>query len=268
MLACSATAELFRIDGAVLTITGADPSLVFDVGTSGDTDFWFGVREDASADDNDTLQIGDGTTPGTNPFLTIDTAGNVGIGTIAPTEELHVQDAAGAARILVEATTAGDSANLILDGDSAGAGNVVGQVQGRWNGGNIGLIRFFTGDDTGNKDEGDIAMGTYEGGVFAEHFRITQEGTIGSGTNAPKTDMTLGNDGILSGAEQDTPPAGDLVPVHGLQRPPLASRRSGRRAHRPLRRPRRDQLSQPDRHRDGDGERSGSMDQARCLRQH
>ena len=48
------------------------------------------AQEDADAVDDDTFQIGDGLTPGTNPFLTIKTDGNVGIGTTTVNEKLHV----------------------------------------------------------------------------------------------------------------------------------------------------------------------------------
>ena len=70
-------------------INSNDPSIVLDTLTATDTDFWLGVIEDAGGDDDDIFVIGDGATPGTNNFLTINTGGNVGIGTTAPDEELR-----------------------------------------------------------------------------------------------------------------------------------------------------------------------------------
>lgn len=60
---------------AAFTINAADPSVIFDTTTATDTDFWIGVQEDASGDDNDTLQIGKGTVKGTTPFFTWDKDG-------------------------------------------------------------------------------------------------------------------------------------------------------------------------------------------------
>ncbi|OGM63284.1 hypothetical protein A3A76_04530, partial [Candidatus Woesebacteria bacterium RIFCSPLOWO2_01_FULL_39_23] len=71
-------------------ISDADPTLIFDTATATDTDFWVGVVEDAGSDDDDYFRIGDGTTPGSNVFLTIDTNGLVGIGTSSPISRLHV----------------------------------------------------------------------------------------------------------------------------------------------------------------------------------
>lgn len=80
-----------------LTVNKADPSLVLDTTTATDTDFWLGVTEDAGGDDDDLFQIGDGTTPGTNPFLTINTSGLVGIGqtTAVSSEKLVIGTGSG-----------------------------------------------------------------------------------------------------------------------------------------------------------------------------
>jgi len=106
-----------------ITISGADPALILDTTTATDTDFWIGVTEDAGGDDDDTFEIGKGTTKGTTSFFTWDKDGGfiaqnltdavtgyqwldadggtpilnldttnerVGIGTAAPTGQLHV----------------------------------------------------------------------------------------------------------------------------------------------------------------------------------
>ena len=70
-----------------LTIQKTDPSVILDTVSATDTDFWMGVTEDAGGDDDDFFQIGDGTTPGTNPFVTIDTGGYVGISATATDPE-------------------------------------------------------------------------------------------------------------------------------------------------------------------------------------
>lgn len=62
-----------------ITIQKADPTLIYDVTTATDTDFWAGVQDDAGSDDDDTYQIGKGTTPGTTPRFTMTGAGAISL---------------------------------------------------------------------------------------------------------------------------------------------------------------------------------------------
>lgn len=75
-----------------ITIQKADPSLILDTLTGTDTDFWLGIQEDAGNDDDDLLQIGDGTSPGSNIHLTLNTSGNLGLGDTSPAATLTVGD--------------------------------------------------------------------------------------------------------------------------------------------------------------------------------
>ena len=58
----------------------ADPSIILNTTTGTDTDYWLGVNEDAGGDDDDFFQIGDGTTSGSNIALSINTSGQVAVG--------------------------------------------------------------------------------------------------------------------------------------------------------------------------------------------
>lgn len=120
-----------RFDGAVtynstqtatgdVTIQKADPSLIYDVTTATDTDFWAGVQDDAGSDDDDTYQIGTGTTPGSNVHLTIDTDGDVGIGNTDPAANFVV-DFPTAQTIAAGNTVAADACGSIKIISSAGA---------------------------------------------------------------------------------------------------------------------------------------------------
>ncbi|KKS20780.1 MAG: hypothetical protein UU80_C0043G0006, partial [candidate division WWE3 bacterium GW2011_GWA1_41_8] len=82
--------DVFLEMGGNLVLQSADSSIIFDTVTSGDTDFWMGVVDDAGSDDDDLFVIGDGTTLGSNRFLSIDTSGNVGIGSTSPSALLSV----------------------------------------------------------------------------------------------------------------------------------------------------------------------------------
>ncbi|KKT37284.1 MAG: hypothetical protein UW22_C0030G0002 [Candidatus Gottesmanbacteria bacterium GW2011_GWB1_44_11c] len=145
--------------GSIFT-TKADPSIVFDVTTATDTDFWLGVQDDAGSDDDDTFQIGDGSTPGTNPFLTINTSGSVGIGTTGPGSLLHV---AGTGVLTLGNT--GVTNGYINTTDSL----------------------YFNLDSNNNSTAERFVVATNRtadsGGT--ELFRIDENGNVGIGTTAP-----------------------------------------------------------------------------------
>lgn len=79
------TTELFSVDedgdvylsGSLLTAASEDPSVVLDEATASDTDYWYGINADQEGDNDDTFEIGTGTTPGSNSVWSIDGSGNV-----------------------------------------------------------------------------------------------------------------------------------------------------------------------------------------------
>lgn len=127
-------------------------------------------------------------------------------GTAEPSEHLDIQSSAGSVRAQVKSLNAAGSGNQILDGRTAVVGSVVAQLQLRWNGNIIGLIRGVTGDDTTNEDEGDIAFLTAASGSLAEHMRLTQEGNLGvGGETSPATELHVA--GALTFTERTAEPS-------------------------------------------------------------
>ena len=105
--------------------------------------------------------------------LTIDTSRNVGIGTTSPTSLLHID------------TGANNAANFRLGANRTVANAAVGQLIGDWNGTIVAKIALKTGDDTTNKDDGEIAFEVAAAGTTAEAMRIQNDGKVGIGTTSP-----------------------------------------------------------------------------------
>ncbi len=62
---------------SILHLFDADPALLFDGSTSGDTDFWIGVTADEEGDNDDYFGIGSTLTKGTLPNISFDRLGRV-----------------------------------------------------------------------------------------------------------------------------------------------------------------------------------------------
>src|SRR3989338_7380179 len=164
-----------------LTITKQDPTLIFNAGDTSDTKFWTGVTDDNGNDDDDLFQIWDGTTPGTNAFLTINTAGNVGIGTTNPQTAFHIFDTD--ALIIPVGTTAERPADIqgairyntttsTFEGYSgvvwSGLGGVIDGDQDT----------YILAESSPGADEDTLFFNTLGG----ERARITPTGNLGIGT--------------------------------------------------------------------------------------
>ena len=76
--------------------------------------------------------------------MRIDNDGNVSIGNTSPTSLLHID------------TGANSAANFRLGANRTSANVAVGQLIGDWNGTAVAKIALKTGDDTTNKDNGEM----------------------------------------------------------------------------------------------------------------
>lgn len=177
-----------------ITINKADPSIIFDSATATDTDFWIGVQEDALGTDNDKFQIGDGATPGTNPFVTVDTNGTVNIGTDTP---------AAASRLTVFDDVAGNHGISIVNQHHEDATTV--SLLDFWGGysstasGRMASIRAGKEQTwvDGNPDTMDGYLTLYtqlNGSIGTAAVHITSDNKVGINNTSPDTLLELSKD--------------------------------------------------------------------------
>src|SRR3990167_10079895 len=112
-----------------------------------------------------------------------DTNNRLGIGTTSPDALLDIEGTTTAAQIIKN--TGAGAVTLTGDANRTGAGQGLFGIQGYWDGTRVGLINFITGDDTTNKDDGEISFETASAGTTAERMRIDNSGNVGIGTASP-----------------------------------------------------------------------------------
>ena len=118
-----------------------------------------------------------------NERVTIKSNGNLGIGTTSASDFLHVNVTAQSGQgILIQSK---DTAygQITFDSNKTSADQNLAKIVSKWNGTVIGELRFETGDDTTNKDDGFISFQTSNDGTLAERMRITESGQLCLGTN-------------------------------------------------------------------------------------
>ena len=88
----------------------------------------------------------------------------VGIGVGSPTNNLEIFTDAGDEGLTIKST--GNTSNAIIsDANRSSAGSVINQFMGKWNGTAVADIRYVTGSDTTNKDNGQIKFYTATAGT-------------------------------------------------------------------------------------------------------
>ena len=118
-----------------------------------------------------------------NEKLRISNTGLVGIGTNNPDQILTVR-AGSTPQILLKPT---DATPALFVGDTirTGAGQHLAEYRGNWDGTTVGRMVIVAGDDTTNKDNGEITFNTATAGSTIERLRIGSAGELSiSGTRS------------------------------------------------------------------------------------
>jgi hypothetical protein len=118
--------------------------------------------------------------------ITIDSSENVGIGTAAPESIVHIKDTGNVSTTLQIESAASQYVPVInFDGIvGASADYLLGEINGSWDTHTnvVSAIRFESGADTTNKDDGLISFWTSSSGpTLTERLRIDANGSVGIG---------------------------------------------------------------------------------------
>ena len=190
------------------TSTGATLTGTLNIDSNGGTDNYYLKFLESGADrftmyensNNVYLNGGPGNTHfrprqngGTGNFVI--SGSNVGIGTTSPENNLHIFTDSGDEGLTIKAT--GNTSNAIIsDANRSGSGSAINQLLGRWNGTNVCDVRFITGGDTTNKDDGEITFHTSSANNLAERMRIDSSGNVGISNTSPSALLHVGADGV------------------------------------------------------------------------
>ena len=113
--------------------------------------------------------------------LTIRYDGHVGINDTSPSTILSVKDDNTIVQIAANGGTA--QSYFIVNANRDSATQHLAEVIGQWNGTSVGRIVIAAGDDTTNKDDGEITFYTAPSGTMTRRMVIRNNGNIGIGND-------------------------------------------------------------------------------------
>jgi len=140
--------------------------------------------------------------------LHVDSSNNrVGIGTTSPTKVLEVSGSSSP-EILLKPSDATPGL-FIGDSNRTSDGQHLAEFGARWNGTKVARIVMQAGDDTTNKDNGQLVFFTSATGTPSERLRINEQGDIGINESSPSARLHVnGGSGLLVERSAGTSVAG------------------------------------------------------------
>ena len=191
--------------------TGANITATGDTGNStltlqANTGNWTFTNVQASRN----LEISD--SDGTGTVMTINTSGNVGIGTTSPASKLHIDSNSNSTYPSGfrdgELRIANDNSSNVANQTSS----IVLSATG-WAGSSTGVAQLSVIQDGSNISNGTFTIKVRDNGTHSEAFRIKYNGNVGIGTTSPnsKLDVRRSGSGVALELHQTSGSANDYV---------------------------------------------------------